>query len=79
MLCVSHFEHRFCVWHLHVKFKARYYIEKAFKDELWGVTRVGSIYAFDHHMQKILSMNKSGYAYFSSVFKTSGYRHAFNC
>ncbi|XP_059431442.1 uncharacterized protein LOC132164938 [Corylus avellana] len=76
---LPHVEHRFCVRHLHANFKAKVYTGKAFKDELWGAARTSNIYAFDHHMQKILSMDKGAHAYLSGVPKASWSRHTFSC
>ena len=41
------------------------------KDELWGVARVANVYAFDHHIQNILAMDKRAHAYLSDVPKAS--------
>jgi hypothetical protein len=68
---LPHTEYRFYVRHLHINYKARGYIGKAFKDELWGVAQVANIYAFDHHMQKIYEMDKHAHAYLSGVSKAS--------
>ena len=48
-------------------------------DELWGAAWAANVYAFDHHMQNILAMNKRAHAYLSDVPKALWSRHAFNC
>ncbi|XP_059458345.1 uncharacterized protein LOC132187941 [Corylus avellana] len=72
-------EHCFCARHLHVNFKANGYTGKAFKDALWGAAQTVNIYAFEDHMQKILSMEKGAHDYLSGVPKASWSMHAFNC
>ena len=52
---------------------------KAMKDEVWGAARSTNVYAFDHHMHNILTMDKRAHAYLSDVPKASSSRHAFSC
>ena len=78
-IVLPHAEHRFCVWHLHANFKAKGYTGKAFKEELWGVVHAANIYAFEDHMQKILSIDKGAHDYLSGVPKASWAEHAFSC
>ncbi|XP_059428510.1 uncharacterized protein LOC132162269 [Corylus avellana] len=76
---LPHAEHCFCVRHLHANLKAKGYTRKAMKDELWGAARASNVYAFDHHMRNIMSMEKGAHDYLSGVPKASWSRHAFNC
>ncbi|XP_059450921.1 uncharacterized protein LOC132181698 [Corylus avellana] len=76
---LPHVEHRFCVRHLHANLKVKGYTRKAMKDQLWGAARAANVYAFDHHMQNILSMDKGAHEYLSGVPKASWSRHAFSC
>ncbi|XP_059461803.1 uncharacterized protein LOC132190770 [Corylus avellana] len=76
---LPHAEHRFCVRHLHANLKAKGYTGKAMKDQLWGAAYAANVYAFDHHMQNILSMEKGVHDYLSGVPKASWSRHAFSC
>ena len=39
----------------------------AFKDELWGAARATNIHAFNHHIQKILAMDRDAYKYLCDV------------
>ena len=75
---LPHAEHQFFVRHLHANFKLRDYMRKAFKDELWEAARATNIHAFNHHMQKILTIDKGAHTYLCDVLMTSWSRHASN-
>ncbi|XP_059446652.1 uncharacterized protein LOC132178221 [Corylus avellana] len=75
---LSHVEHCFYVRHLHANFKTKGYTGKAFKGELWGAARAFNIYAFEHHMQKIMLMDVGAHTYLSGVPSASWSRHAFS-
>jgi hypothetical protein len=74
---LPHAEHCFCVQHLHANFKVKGYTGKAFKDELWGTAQASNIYAFEHHMQKIMLMDGVAHTYLSVVPSASRSRHVF--
>jgi hypothetical protein len=70
-------EHRFCVRHLHSKFKGKGWKGKTFKDELWGADRASMRRQFEYHMNVIQTMDQHAYDYLKKIDPKLWSRHAF--